>query len=475
MTVHAAGELTRICAAGDIATITGVFLPTPYTGWQALRAGLIADTYLQAMHIEKHIKSYTDYHITDRMLNEITRISKERGIYERLASSIAPEIFGHEDVKKALLLLMVGASTRKMADGMRIRGDINICLMGDPGVAKSQLLRHLSSITPRGVYTSGKGASGVGLTAAVVRDPITNEFVLEGGSLVLADMGICCIDEFDKMDDADRTAIHEVMEQQTISIAKAGIHTTLNARTSILAAANPAYGRYNPKRSPSENINLPAALLSRFDLLFLILDKPDYERDLALASHVTYVHMHGKQPNSEHLTSEPLSTETMRAYISQARKYNPVIPQELTHYIVNAYVKIRQLEASAPDQHTYTTARTLLSILRLSQALARLSMREVVIQSDVDEAIRLLDVSQTTLQEDRNKNANANTDPVSAIYEIIRNLAVQEEEIQIQLSDIIPRVIAKGYTQQQLKKCLDEYENFGVWTVAADQSYLTFV
>merc|ERR1719147_324553 len=262
ITVYARGDQTRLCAPGDHVGINGIYLPIKKEGFKAMTSGLLSDTYLEAHRIAKLNKAeddeVSDAEITPEELKDLA----EQDFYNKLSSSIAPEIYGHDDVKKALLLLLVGGVDRNPA-GMKIRGNINICLMGDPGVAKSQLLGYMDRLAPRSQYTTGRGSSGVGLTAAVMKDTLTGEMMLEGGALVLSDQGICCIDEFDKMADQDRTAIHEVMEQQTISIAKAGIMTTLNARVSILAAANPAYGRYNHRKSITQNIQLPAALLSR--------------------------------------------------------------------------------------------------------------------------------------------------------------------------------------------------------------------
>ena len=476
MTVHMYGELTRQCAAGDTLTISGVFLPIPYTGYQALRAGLITNTYLEAMSIEKHKKSSLDFTATAEQREQLDDLAEDPEIYDRMAKSIAPEIFGHEDIKKALLLLMIGGATRKMSDGMRIRGDINICLMGDPGVAKSQLLKYIANVAPRAVYTTGKGSSGVGLTAAVVRDSVTGDLVLEGGALVLADMGICCIDEFDKMQDGDRTAIHEVMEQQTVSIAKAGITTTLNARTSILAAANPAYSRYNRHKTVEENINLPAALLSRFDLLWLILDTPSHENDKRLAEHVTYVHRFSTHPSLEF---EAISPQLMRAYIADVTRIEPSVPPDVAEYVVDEYVAMRK-EAVENEENGqgFTSARTLLAILRLAQALARIRRADHVNQNDIVEARRLMSISKASIlqsgDEDRDQ-MKARGDAISQVYSIIREHCDRSKLPAVSIAEILPKVLSRGLTQANLDACLEEYEQLDVWQLVNNREVLRFV
>ncbi|KAF8789034.1 DNA replication licensing factor mcm7-B like protein [Argiope bruennichi] len=469
MTVHAKGELTRLLLPGDHCSITGVYLPIVRTGFRQIAQGLLADTFLEAHRIVKMNKTEDDESNEQEMSQAEAEEIRNTYNYDMMATSIAPEIFGHHDVKKALLLLLVGGVDRN-PNGMKIRGNINICLMGDPGVAKSQLLSYIDRLAPRSQYTTGRGSSGVGLTASVMKDPVTGEMTLEGGALVLADKGICCIDEFDKMLDFDRTAIHEVMEQQTISIAKAGILTTLNARVSILAAANPAYGRYNPKRTIEQNVQLPAALLSRFDLLWLIQDKPDKENDKRLADHITQVHMHCREPQANF---DPMPMNLMRRYVSYCRTIQPVVPEDLTDYIVSAYVEIRKEARNSRDM-TFTSARNLLGILRLSTALARLNLRDTVVKQDVDEAIRLLDMSKASLNQSQQFTGRAQT-ATDQIFNLIRDIMAETGSRTVKMADALERCLAKGFNPAQFEEAIEEYEELDIWQINQSRTKITFI
>ncbi len=311
----------------------------------------------------------------------IKALGQSPDVYQRLVDSFAPHIQGQSLIKEAILLLIVGSNQKALGDGSKIRGDINVFLVGDPGTAKSEMLKFCARIAPRGLYTSGRGSTAAGLTAAVVRDK-TGIMMLEAGAVVLGDQGLVCIDEFDKMKPEDRSALHEVMEQQSASIAKGGIVATLNARTSILAAANPMYGKYDPFKNITENVNLPIPLLTRFDLIFVVRDIPGREKDEKIARHIIELHT----PKGADRRSV-IDVDLLTKYLAYAKRGTPDLTKEAEEKILDYYLKMRNVES---EEMITVTPRQLGGIIRLSTARARLLMKDKVEEEDAERAIFLI-------------------------------------------------------------------------------------
>ncbi|MCQ1536310.1 minichromosome maintenance protein MCM [Methanosarcina sp. KYL-1] len=404
--VDSEDDLTGNVTPGDRVIINGVLKSRQ----RALKDGksTFYDLVLEANSIEHLDQDFDELEITPEDEEKILELSRDPAIYDKIIGSIAPSIYGYEDIKEALALQLFSGVVKNLPDGSRIRGDIHMMLVGDPGIAKSQLLRYVVKLSPRGVFASGRSASASGLTAAAVKDDLNDgRWTIEGGALVMADMGVAAVDEMDKMKTEDKSALHEAMEQQTISIAKAGIIATLKSRCALLGAANPKYGRFDRYEGLAEQISMPPALLSRFDLIFVLLDTPNHALDSRIANHILQSHYAGelheqreKLPGSliteefveaELEVIEPvIEADIMRKYVAYARKnVYPVMEDNARSHLINFYTDLRK-SGEGKNTPVPVTARQLEALVRLSEASARVRLSNIATLEDAKRTIRIV-------------------------------------------------------------------------------------
>lgn len=446
--------------------LTGVIKEVPIVlreGGQSTRFDLI----IYANHVDAVVEDFSDITIDDEEVKEIMELSKDPKLYAKLINSIAPSIYGHERVKAALLLQLMGGLRKQRNDGVVTRGDMHILLIGDPGSGKSQTLKRMTIVAPKARYVGGKGVSAAGLTASVVRDEFLRGWALEAGALVLANKGLCAIDEMDKMDAGDREAMHEALEQQTVSISKANIQATLRAETTVLAAANPKFGRFDPYDSLAKQINLPPTLINRFDLIFPIRDIPDKSRDEMMAKFILDLHQNPNVKEAE------VPTKLLRKYIAYARQnVFPKLTDIALEEIKDHYVKMRTTETVEGEvQAIPISARQLEALVRLAEASARVRLSTRVTKKDARRAIDLLtyclmqvgiDPETGKIDIDRITTGITATErsKIVGVREIIADLEIKLGKA-IPIDDIVREAAERGIKDADVEESIEKLKRSG--------------
>lgn len=450
------------------------------------------DIYLDGNSLELKEEEFGEIEITEADEREIMELKKQPDVYEKFIRSIAPSIYGYEEIKEAMILQLFAGVPKELPDETRVRGDIHLLLVGDPGVAKSQLLTYLIKLAPRGLYTGGKSSSAAGLTAAAVRDEFgEGRWTLEAGALVLADKGIAAVDEIDKMKKEDRDALHEAMEQQTVSIAKAGIMARLNSRCSLLAAANPKFGRFDKYTTIAEQINMPPTLISRFDLIFTMIDRPNEEMDTKTAEHILEMHYAGEllarsknigkveEAEKEHFgeaiqTMKPaVSRELLRKYVAWSkRNIFPVMTEEAHKKFLDFYIGLRRQGYEDEDAPVPVTARQLEALIRLGEARARARLSDKITAEDAERVInvvtyclKLVSVDPETGKLDTDWIAVGTTktrrDRAKSISEVIKELE-KEYGDEVPIEEVLDLAEEEGMEREKAEDMIELMKRDGI-------------
>jgi len=470
-------DLVNTVIPGDRIELTGVLRIRPRRNQRGKIEKNMYTMYLDAVSIIPKQKEFTELAISEDEEREIIELSKNPDIFNMIAKSIAPSIYGFEEVKQAVALQLFGGTPGKtLVDGGIIRSDTHILLIGDPGSAKTRILQSVASLVPKGIYVSGKSITGGGMTAVAERDEFSEGgWTLKAGALVLGSGGIVCIDEFDKVDDEDRAALHEALESQTISVAKAGIIATFSARAAVLAAANPKFGRFDEHSYPIQQFNIPPTLLSRFDLIFPIKDKMDAEQDKKIAEHILLQHEAAGAKiadvkDFEQVEKPPIDKELLRKYIAYARKnVMPRLSKEASNRIQEYYVELRRL--GEKEGTTPITPRQIEGLVRMAEASAKSRLSNIVTKEDAERAINLVEFVLKTLAVDTSGRRDIDTiltgmpkekvNKINIILEVIKKIEEESNGAGASFSKIAEEASKSNIDENTLKKFLDELEKTG--------------